>query len=184
MSELAPLLATRQPITDAQYALAARAWQAFREPAPERLDRLCRADTSALPFLGAALTRFLQEYPWTTDGLSRRERRLLELSRDGMSLTDAFPRMDQGETAYYIADTTLFDTAEALASTTPSLLTLSEGDEWKRAVSLTAAGRAVLAGERDRVDLCGLDRWFGGVHLEPGSPMWRWDDESRRIRAA
>lgn len=184
VSELAPLLATRRPITDAQYALAARAWQAFREPSPEALDRLCRTDTSALPFLGAALTRFLQEYPWTTDGLSRRERRLLDLSRGGISLTSAFPRMDQGETAYYIADTSLFDTAEALASTTPPLLTLSEGEGWKRSASLTEAGQAVLAGERDRVKLCGMDRWFGGVHLEPGSPMWRWDDESRRIRAA
>jgi len=184
VSELAPLLATRRRITDAQYGLAARAWQAFREPAPEQLDRLSRTDTSALPFLGAALTRFLQEYPWTTDGLSRRERRLLELSRDGISLTAAFPRMDQGETAYYIADTSLFDTAEALASTTPPLLTLSDGEGWRRSVSLTEAGRTVLAGERDRVTLCGMDRWLGGVHLEAGSPMWRWDPGQQGISPA
>ena len=78
--ELAPLLDTRRPVDERQYELARRAWQAFREPTPEALDELRRGDTSALPYLAASITRFLQEYPWTTDGLSRTERRLLELA--------------------------------------------------------------------------------------------------------
>ena len=78
--ELGSLLGTRSPVTDEQYALAGRAWQAFREATPEALDTLRGEDTSALPYLATALTRFLQEYPWTSDGLSRTERRLLELA--------------------------------------------------------------------------------------------------------
>ena len=37
----------------------------------------CGIQDSALPFLDSALKRFLEEYPWTPDGLSRSERQLL-----------------------------------------------------------------------------------------------------------
>src|SRR5688572_29560213 len=63
--ELASLLETRHPVIDAEYALAERAWQAFREPTPEALDEFRRSDTSALPYLGRALDRFLEDYPST-----------------------------------------------------------------------------------------------------------------------
>src|SRR5919109_1375183 len=49
---------------------APRAWEAFREPTPMALNKLRHGDTTPLPFLAAAVTRFLQEYPWTSDGLS------------------------------------------------------------------------------------------------------------------
>jgi len=57
--ELASLVETRRPVSEAQYALAARAWDAFRAADPEGLDRLWRSDLQALPFLAAALRRFL-----------------------------------------------------------------------------------------------------------------------------
>ena len=41
---------------------------------------------------------------------------------------------------------------------------------------LTRTGERVLAGEADRVELLGLDRWVGGTHLAPGA-VWRWDGE-------
>ncbi len=91
--ELAPLLETRQPVTDRQYALAKRAWLAFRAQTPEAVDALRHDDTSALPYLTPAITRFLQEYPWTDTGLSRTERRLFELADGGIALVQAFPRL-------------------------------------------------------------------------------------------
>ena len=95
--ELAPLLETRQRVDEAQYSVAERAWAALRQPTPEPLDNLRHTDTAALPFLAAAIARFLQEYPWTIDGLSRSERRLLELAAAGdVSLATAFPRMHHG----------------------------------------------------------------------------------------
>ena len=42
-------------------------------------------------------------------------------------------------------------------------------------LALTAAGEAVLAGRADHVALNGIDRWWGGTHLE-GSQVWRWID--------
>ena len=118
--ELAPLLETRQRVSEPQYVLAERAWQAFREPTPGALDEFRLGDTSALPYLATAVTRFLQEYPWTSDGLSRTERRLLELAAgDGVTLSKAFARMHDGENAYYITDTALAALAEELSA--PSL---------------------------------------------------------------
>ncbi len=123
-AELGSLLETRSPVTDEQYALADRAWHAFRQATPEALDTLRLGDTSALPYLATALTRFLQEYPWTTDGLSRTERRLLQLAAgDGIRLFDAFPRMQDDEDAYYITDLSLAEMAEALSRTSPPMLT-------------------------------------------------------------
>jgi len=184
--ELASLFDTRRPISEAEYALAERAWRAFREPTPEPLDALRNADTSALPFLAPAFDRFLQEYPAVGDGLSRSERRLLSLAADRpTALRTVFPRMHDGEEVYYVTDSSLAELAATLSRTAPPLLTIvDDGDGGERSLSrtvaVTEAGREVLAGGRDRV-ACGLDRWLGGVHLRNGGDMWRWDDARRRI---
>lgn len=185
--ELAPLLDSRQPVTAAQYDVAERVWHAFRAPTPEALDTVRRSDMPAMPFMPAALTRFLQEYPWTRDGLSRTERRLLELAQgEGISLLKAFPRMHQGERMYYVSDLTLVDIADALARTTPPLVTIDRSNRPTRRaldvhVALTETGRSTLADNTDRISLGGVDRWLGGVHLQPGQPAWRWDDERQAM---
>jgi hypothetical protein len=184
--ELASLLDTRQPVTDAQYALADRAWQAFRAPTPEAIDDLCYDETLALPYLAPALTRFLQEYPWTRDGLARSERRLLTLADgDGIDLWKAFPRMHDGEGAYYVTDVSLEAMAQELSESAIPLLAVAPPPDGGRMLrgtaTLTEAGRAVLAGRQDRVATCGLDRWLGGVHLQTGGPIWRWDDTEQRV---
>ena len=175
--ELASLFPTRQPVTRAHYELAERAWTAFRQASPESLDALRLGDTSVLPFLARALTRFLEEYPWVGDGLSRAERRLMTLVAEGRADWPAvLPRMHEGEDAYYVSDTELIELKDTLATASPPLLT-----ETKGSLSLTAEGRDVLDGRADRVDRCGIDRWFGGVHLRGHEAAWRWDDVRRRI---
>jgi hypothetical protein len=188
-AELAPLLDTRQPVTDAQYALAACAWDAFRASDPRELDAFVRdaasstrdgrdghVDMSALPFLQAALRRHLEEFPWTTDGLSRTERRVMQLAEAGpITFADAFPRVHEGETAFYIADASLLDVIERLSAATPPLMASGH------ALTLTDTGRAVLAGEIDRVSHCGIDRWLGGVHLQGRCLTWRWNPDKQRI---
>jgi hypothetical protein len=42
----------------------------------------------------------------------------------------------------------------------------------------------VLAGKRDRIVECGVDRWLGGVHLQSAGELWRWDDASQTITRA
>ena len=187
--ELATLVGTRQRVTDAQYDLAQRAWEAFRASTPDALDAIRHENTAALPYLAPAIARFLQEYPWTLDGLSRTERRLLELATgDGITLRDAFPRMHEGERAYYVTDGTVVEFAEALASTSPPMLTLDPSEPQERGIprgriAITETGRAVLSGDLDRVTTVGIDRWLGGVHLQSDGLIWRWDDTHQRIIA-
>ena len=191
--ELAPLLDTRQPVTAAQYEVAERAWEAYRSPTPDAMVRLLQTDTSPLPFLAKAIGRFLEEYPWTTDGLSKFERRLLELvADDPMTLLSAFPRMQENESAYYLTDSSLVDLASALSTASPPLATIggstpsgssSSGPHQllQQTFTLTDAGREVLSGGQDRVGLCGIDKWLGGVHLTDGGTIWRWSPERGRI---
>jgi hypothetical protein len=187
-AELGSLLETRRRVGDAEYVLAERAWDAFRAPTPEALDALRRGDTSALPYLAPAIARFLEEYPWTTDGLARTERRLMQLATEAIELAAAFPRMHDGESAYYITDLSLADLAVALSHTSPPLVTVTAGHDAAReslqgSVATTDAGRAVLAGRSDRIAICGIDRWLGGAHLHGGKAVWRWDPERQRITA-
>ena len=46
---------------------------------------------------------------------------------------------------------------------------------------VTEAGRRVLAGEADHVDLNGIDRWVGGVHLHGAAARWRWDEGTEAV---
>lgn len=185
--ELGSLFETRQRVSDAQYALAARAWDAFRAPDPVALDALLETDTFALPFLAAALQRHLEDYPWTRDGLSRTERRLMTLAQPGpIDIWTAFPLMHEDETAFYIADASFWQVAKELESARPALVSVAETPAALRrlpsgTIALTDTGQSVLGGQTDRVERCGIDRWLGGVHLMGSHPMWRWDDARRRV---
>jgi hypothetical protein len=183
--EFGPLIDAREPVSPSQFDLAARAWSAFRSSTPEALDDLRHGDTAPLPFLAPALERFLQEYPWTIDGLSRSERRLLSIAGDGpISLSKAFPLMQDGEHAYYITDLSCIGLSESMSRATPPLLEVQAGTgldhPLNRMVSTTAFGRSLLERRSDMVRSCGIDRWLGGVHLT-GAPDWRWDDDRKRI---
>ena len=176
-ADIAALFPTRASVTSAQIAVALRAWTAYRSADPRAIESLLRDDTSALPFLAAALTRHLDEFPSEADGLSRTERRLMEQALDApVPLQAVFPRMHAGETAYYIADSWLFDRATELATCEPPLMTVTRKDAaggLGGSIALTPAGRAVLNGQADRVRQSGIDRWLGGVHVHGRGPVWR-----------
>jgi hypothetical protein len=188
--ELGSLFETRRPLSDAQYELAARAWEAFRASDPRPLSALLGTDTSALPFLAPALERHLEEYPWTRDGLSRTERKLMTLAQQGpIDIWTAFPQMHDDETAFYIADQSFWQTITGLESATPPLVTVTvtsdvPGRLPTGTIALTDTGRAVLGGRVDRVERCGIDRWLGGVHLTGADSIWRWDHAQQRIVTA
>ena len=143
--------------TRRELALAARAWSAYRSPDPRAIEELLKGDTSALPFLAAALARHLEEFPSDADGLSRSERRLMEQAIDGPAdIRAAFPADAHGETAYYIADSWFVDRARELSSASPALVDLSITADKPSAlpagtIALTRAGREVLGGAADRV---------------------------------
>ena len=159
---------------------------AFRQPTPEAIDRLRREETAALPYLAEALTRFLQEYPWTGDGLSRTERRLLRLASEGsISLGKAFAQMGQDDRFFTITDLALLTTVNEMSRISPPLLSIerpaSSEHPFRALLGMTDAGRSTLSGRMDRVESCGIDRWLGGVHLQGRQDIWRWDDAAQRV---
>jgi len=185
-TQLASLVETRRPVSDDQYALASKAWDAFRAPDPTGLADMVRRPDSmrALPFLARALRRFLEEYPSTTNGLSRTETAVLaELEAGPRSGEDVFAGTQQREEHPFMGDWGLFDVVKSLADARTPLVTIDPHDRprdlRRHRIAITEAGRDVLAGRRDAVVLNGIDRWRGGVHLIAGgngdrSP-WRWD---------
>jgi Domain of unknown function (DUF1835) len=177
--ELETLWPQRVPVTPELVALARRAWDAVREPEPTALTAFLAGETSSLPYLAAALRRLLEELPDTRSGLSRTERQLLEALSTGPSTTaEAFLACGGREEAPFAGDAWVYQT---LAQLEPLITPLPppppRGDPrafMSARVEITDAGRAVLAGEADRVELLGIDRWVGGTHLVPGA-VWRWD---------
>ena len=102
-----------------------------------------------------------------------------------MPLWQAFRRMGDGDRFYTVTDLSFADTAKGLSETVPPLLTLElergSSSPFRAVASATDAGRSVLEGRVDRVSLCGIDRWLGGVHLQGRHRVWRWDDVTGRI---
>jgi hypothetical protein len=157
--QLASLWPRRRRVTPEQLALGTRAWNAFTSPEPMALRQLLRDDLDALPFLRAALARLLEEFPSAPDGLSRTERQILRAVAGGhQRFAEIFPANQQQEAAPFLGDTTVRERIERLTHARTPLLT-------RDPITLTPAGRRVLAGEIDARQLNGIDRWIGGVHL-------------------
>lgn len=158
--QLASLWPKRQLLTAGHLSLGARAWHAFTSPDRDAVRQLLATDLGALPFLGDALRRLLDEYPAPPTGLGRTERQLLHaIARGISSFAGLFSANASAEAARFMGDTTVKSRLEALIQArTP--LTTSEP------YTLTAAGQRVLAGEVDARQLNGMDRWIGGVHFK------------------
>jgi hypothetical protein len=157
--ELESLWPARASVTEEQVALAVEAWDAVRAPAPTAVAAFLERNSSALPYLAAALRRLLEELPDAQSGLSRTERQLLEAVDGGASTpAEAFLACAAREEAPFAGDTWIFRTLDALGP-------LAEDAPLRR---------DVLGGRADRVELLGIDRWVGGTHLVPGA-VWRRD---------
>jgi len=181
--QLATLVGTEHPVTPEQYALASRAWKAFRSSDPRALFDLTVAlegDTT-LEFLRDALLRFFAEYPSASNGLSQTAQLALDvLAEDPMAGGALFAAAQSREARPFLGDTIFFDMLRALASARVPLVSLSSSAQevglQSCLVAITDAGRAVAAGRSDHVALNGIDLWRGGVHLAGAdSSPWRWD---------
>ena len=76
----AELFELRSPVLRKHLQEAQAAWRAFRSSDPRQLEVLKPA---ALAFLGPAIRRHLEEFPWATDGLSRLERSVVQALEHG-----------------------------------------------------------------------------------------------------
>jgi Domain of unknown function (DUF1835) len=185
----------RQAVSASHLNLGRQAWAAFRSPDPTALIELLHQDTSALPFLGPALRRHLQQFPSVTNGLSRSEVQALEVIAGGVTrLRDVYRASHhEREEAIFLGDSIFGLYMEALSRERTPLVVgrddrvlalprgaVDAGSFWNSHARLTEMGRAVVEGRADRVNVNGIDRWLGGVHLHGPDARWRWNDAAQR----
>jgi len=193
--EVRRLDAERAAVTREQLALARRAWNAFGSNDPRRIEALLQESTSALPYLGRALTRHLEEFPSTVNGLSRSEREAVSAVSEGhVTPVAAFLEVARKQESIFLGDLVFYSYLERLSGTGNPLLTWRDGspivaptpaesrDFVKQEMVVTQLGRDVLAGKKDWQTITTETRWLGGVEITPGSP-WRWNPDTRRLVA-
>ena len=197
--QMASLYDTRHLITRDEISLAQKAWEAFRSDDPRQIEAVIAGDCKPLPYLRDALIRFLEEYPSTFNGLSRLQNEILEAVATGaLQLGPIFSKVSDAEPRPYFGDIMLWDEFSSLASATTPVLHVdgpqtfksilkvdsepvpkSELNKWR--VSLTDYARKLLNGEADFVTTNGIDRWYGGVHLNGMEAKWRWNSQNMKL---
>jgi hypothetical protein len=175
----------RQAVRTEQLALARHAWGLFRSNDPRPLAALVRDGTAPLADLAPALRRHLQELPSIANGLGLTHELLLQALGEhdtwsagrlvGVVMHERDPLPGLGDIGY--------DQALRELAALPAPLVVRTGGhpprEWQRDdVAITELGRAVLAGQRDCLDLPVPERWVGGVRIAPGQRNWRWEDRT------
>jgi hypothetical protein len=193
-SELETLWPSRRRAEPAALQAAASAWATVQAPEPTPLAEWAARDTTHLPFLAAALQRFLEELPAPTDGLSGTERRALDVIAGGARTPPAaFVAAQRLEDAPFLGDTWFHRTLSALGQDTNRLVETDDGTPLppppprgdgqlyaRLQLRLTATGERTRRGEADRVELLGIDRWIGGTHITPDNTC-RWHPTERKL---
>jgi hypothetical protein len=168
----AELFRSRRSMTSQDLRAGSAAWGAFGSGDPRNiaLEPLAR-----LPFVAPALQRLLEEYPWTTDGLSRLERQVLEALRGGpLGFEELYARAHHNrEDPVWLGDAVLDWHLERLAA--DGLLFKSD------VCAISERGNKVLDGRLDGWAFPRRHRWIGGCEVRNG--RMRWDDTVKGVRA-
>ncbi|HEV8494882.1 MAG TPA: hypothetical protein VGR76_21565, partial [Candidatus Angelobacter sp.] len=149
-----------------------------RAAEPTGLLAISQQQLPEMPFLAAALARFLEEYPWTTDGLSRTERQVLQAAAAGKRKQQEIYFESRKKENVPWGDLSVYLRMAWLAAGPNPALVESPKNEYR----ITDAGQQLLEGKADWIKLQnGVDRWLGGVHLTGQQPQWRWDSEKKTL---
>jgi len=176
-TQLARLFPLRRTAMPEQLAIATDAWAAFRSATPEALVDFLQVNHPEMPLLHDALIRHCQEYPWTTDGLSRTQRQILQAVGAGAKTKqDIYLASRKQEIAAW-GDSSVYLRLDALTVAPEPLLRIP-GDRYE----LTPSGQSLLKGEGDYIGMRGgIDSWYGGVHLLGPEAEWQWNETQQKL---
>jgi hypothetical protein len=169
------MLWNRREVIDAErLSLGAAAWAALTSDDPRALAAIVRTRTPALPHLGLALHRHLQELPASVNGLSLTQSLLLQiLSRQPATVGDIWRILQRElEPLPFLGDTMFLHILNEMGRANPDRLTI------------TQTGQEVLRAVTDWLSLHPPVRWLGGVRIDPSTPNWRWDEARQDVRMA
>lgn len=191
-SQLKTLSGTWHHIGAEELKLGSRVWEAYTSPDPMKLQQLLEEDTSALPFVREAFELHLSRFPSVYNGLGIVEQMTLEKVSEGIhSPLDLFRQIGDRLHGLGMGDLQYWDVLRSLCQGPSPLLTLEGVESFPgytgsspafrdSKVQITEWGTRVLRGE-DYLEQCGIDRWYGGVHLSGDQPVWRWDQDRKKL---
>ena len=175
-SQLARLFPLRRTVSPEQLAIGTDAWEAYRSATPETLVEFLQVNHPEMPFLRDALIRHCQEYPWTTDGLSRTQRQILQAIQGGARTKQEIYFASYKQEVVAWGDLSVYLRLEALTRSPEPLLQKS-GERYE----LTSNAEALLQSKADYVAMRGSDIWLGGVHLSGPHAEWRWNETEKKL---
>jgi Domain of unknown function (DUF1835) len=188
--QLRSLYETRRPLTEREFRLGSEAWKAYCSPDPKELEAFLSKDTTALPFLKAALLRHLEQFPALQGGLSRTERQIMEVVASGVHKPlEIFRATQEKEESPFMGDTPFWFHLLSLCAGKRPLLKCADGNMFSLPIGghrdsafrdqqlvLTGEGKKAVTGQTDWIKINrNIDRWLGGVHLQGKNATWRWD---------
>jgi hypothetical protein len=180
--QLVELLPTRKPVSAQQLSIGRDAWRAFCRPEPSALLNLLNRDVSALPYLGRALRRLLQEYPSVQNGLSRTEQQIVLAAAAGKQRReDIYLASQKAEDARFMGDRSVWSRLDRLAAGPAPALDASRPATYL----INNHGRRLVEGKTDWIkSRGGINLWIGGAHLQGNNGLWRWDPQRGMLIAS
>jgi hypothetical protein len=176
------LLWNRREVIDAERLSAgAAAWAALTSADPRALAAIARTRTPALPHLGPALHRHLQELPSSVNGLGLTQSLVLQILARGPATVADLWRISQGELEPmpFLGDLSFLHILNEMGRAHPAVYeraVTDPGRPFSDRLEVTGTGREVLSGVTDWLSLQPPVRWVGGVRIDPSAPNWRWDE--------
>jgi hypothetical protein len=177
--ELRLLFAKRERIAAAQYESAERAWMTYTSGDADTINRSL-GDDPAFPFLGRGMTLHAARFPSLRNGLGGIEQEALDLIAGGQSdFRDLFPSFSARNSGYGMGDADFAWALSRLEHLGEPLVRSSRTEAFlDRSYEITEAGERVRQGDADNIALNGIDLWLGGIHLQSGGRVVRWDGAS------
>jgi hypothetical protein len=189
------LFEDRMEVTDKQLKLAEKAWSAYSSPDPTQIQLLLDRGTEQLRYLHRAFSAHLERFPFTGNGLNSVEAKILETLSDGPhKFPDLFDIVSNSERVFPhgIGDVQFSAYLAGLAEGDNPLIHMDNfqgilSQEVPRralgkwSIRITGAGEKVLKGGQDNIQLRGIDRWLGGVHVKSPDQVWRWNASAGRF---
>lgn len=193
--QISSLFKKRSEVTLGQLNLGKNAWDVLTGDDPRKVQRFYTPDFSSLPFLKDALSRFLDDFPSQSNGLSRTQRLVMQLANSNISKPQHLRYLfNKKEDRPFWSMQNFWREVKAMMSCDhPLILTadyspLFDDDELidpnqfkNKKIFMTEIGHKVLRGKRDHLQLNGIDRWIGGVHLRDNN-IWRRNNQFKRIK--
>lgn len=190
-SEMLALFDGRRRVALQEYKTASDAWQAFCSDTPRDIEDFLKREFSGLPFLKAALSRHLKQFPSTVNGLNLLQQHSLQAVVSGINtLVELFKHVSTMEQERFLGDTSFWICLDEMAECAcPALRVEGPGrlkrpmtdpltnlDRWQ--INITPFGLALLDGKSNWIAQNGIDRWLGGVHLLGKALVWQYDETS------